>query len=201
MTDNVQEWYKAQDQLRLLKYYDVPIIDGKPHPEMEPKPHKRNYKHHKEHNKNRNSFLGFLKRCLYFKPKTFIGATLLAAVLTTISGGVITSCFQNGYSKHRNRPPKQVRVENAQVTNTVAKAEVQKISQAVQQIYTLYQYGQNWLVLNEGNMLTCVGCGDKVQEAKTQSGKDVQMTCITCQKPFLAVFAQATKQEELTRQN
>ena len=130
-----------------------------------------------------------------------MGATILAAVLTTLSGGIITSCFQNGYSKQRYKPSKQVYVENSQATNVISKAESQKISQALQQLYTLYQYGQNLLVLNEGNTLTCAGCGDRVQEAKTQNGKDVQITCITCQKPFLKVFAQATKQEELTRQN
>lgn len=195
MTKQTEEWQKAQDQLKLLKYYDVPVIDGKEHPETEAKPHKRQTRTKKtEH----GPVLKFLKKCLYFKPKTFIGATILAAVLTTVSGAVMTSCFQGARRHHRDKRPIPMYVEQKSPTNAIFKVETQEMSQVLKQLYTLYQLGGEYLLHNNGAVFTCMGCGDTVQKIKTTNGKDVQMTCIECQKPFQNLLPQVIKQEELT---
>ena len=184
----------VQDQLKLLKYYDVPVIDGKEHPETELKHHK---KQHRTKKTEHGPILKFLKKCLYFKPKTFMGATILAAVLTTISGGIMTSCFQKTQMHHKRRPDKVLHDRN-QTTNVISNIESQKMYQTLKQLYTLYQFGQNWFVQND-EVLICHGCGDMVPDIKTQKGKDVQITCITCQKPFQNAISQMIEQSELTR--
>ena len=196
MTKQTEEWQKAQDQLKLLKYYDIPVIDGKEHHEGEEKHHKR---HQRQKKKERNPILAFLKKCLYFKPKTFMGATILAAVLTTVSGAVMTSCFQGARRHHRDKRPIPMYVEQKSPTNAISKVETQAISQVLKQLYMLYQLRGEYLLHNNGAVFTCMGCGDTVQEIKTTNGKDVQMTCIECQKPFQNLLPQVIKQEELTR--
>ena len=129
MTNKTDEWQKAQDQLKLLKYYDIPIIDGKHNQTEGEKVHK---KHHREKRKERNPVLNFLKKCLYFKPKTFIGATVLAAMLTTLSGAFVTSFFQKNESRRPRKHPKPLYVENNQTNNLM--------NQTLMYLYTLYQF-------------------------------------------------------------
>ena len=192
MTKQTEEWQKAQEQLKLLNYYDVPVIDGKEHPETEIKHHKRSKRDKRtEH----GPILKFLKKCLYFKPKTFIGATILAAVLTTISGGIMTSCFQETRMRHKDR---RVKREQISQTNNMNNVEILDKKHLLQQMYTFYQLGSGWLFPN-GSVLTCSGCGDMVQEIKSIQGKDIQITCISCQQPFRNLSQKLTEESALTR--
>lgn len=192
MTNQTEEWQKAQDQLKLLKYYDVPVIDGKEHSETEAKPHKRQTRTKKtEH----GPVLKFLKKCLYFKPKTFIGATILAAVLTTISGGIMTSCFQEARTRHKDKRPKK---EHVCQTNNMNNVETLDKKHLLQQMYTFYQLGGGWCSSN-GAILMCNGCGDVVQDIKSIKGKDVQITCIACQQPFRNLSEKVSEQSTVTR--
>lgn len=192
MTKQTEEWQKAQEQLKLLSYYDIPVIDGKEHPETE-------IKHHRQSNrikkKEHGPILKFLKKCLYFKPKTFIGATILAAVLTTISGGIMTSCFQETRVRHKERQHKK---EQSGQTNNFYKGEVKNEKDFLKQLYTIYQLGNGWPSLNS-SVLMCNGCGDMVQDIKSIKGKDVQITCIACQQPFRNLSEKVSEQSTVTR--
>ena len=99
--------------------------------------------------------------------------------------------FQKNESHRLRKHPTPAYVENNATNNF--------IYQKMMYLYTLYQFENNWLGQSDGRILVCQGCGDSVQGLKTKNGKEVQMSCISCQKPFEMLLPQVIQNKELTR--
>lgn len=129
--------------------------------------------------KKKNPVLRFLKKCIYFKPRTFIGATLLGAVLTTVAGIWVTSWMRKPPARHPHRPPVVQPADHF-------KDMLEKFTYFYMGYQNQQQKAQNYV---------CPMCGD-VMTVHTTSGRAVSATCIGCQKPYVPLL---TNQVERTR--
>lgn len=130
-------------------------------------------------NNKKSPVIRFLKKCVYFKPRTFIGATLLGAILTTWAGIWVTSWTQKQPERHPHQPPA---VQPAD--------DFKDVLEKFTYFYLGYQ-NQQQKVQN----YACPTCGD-VMTVHTTSGREVAATCIGCQAPYVPLL---TNQVERTR--
>ena len=161
---------KNQDPLKMLPLYDIPIIQ----PQMT---------HHKQHphkktKRNRNPLMRFIKRIVYYKPTTFIGTNLMVAFLTLLVQNTLSKPEATHHYPPPQRAERKVEKKPKNIFNENTLFTVNDVNGLLNPlIQALSQTAQN----NTVNV--CEGCGDVVQ-FKTNSGNEVEVTCLTCQKPF-----------------
>lgn len=174
------EWQKAQhDLLKLLPLYEVPII--------KPQPDTVNPKIKKPKKKSRNGFVRFLQKLVYYKPTTFIGVTIMTAVLTAL----VQNAMLKPTTLHKPRHKENVTERQPNIFNGNTLFTVNDVNAFIKPLVTALM--QN----NDTNRVAiCENCGDVVQ-FKTSSGKAIQATCLTCQKPFVDI---TTLAEQKTKQ-
>ena len=161
----MENWQKTHDALKLLPLYDIPII----------KPAKDEQKSVKRNIKRGNRFWRFFKKMIYYKPTTFIGTNLMVAALTV--------CVQNILNKPHTHPkPKKEPIVH-QTNETHRGVSSDKIILTTDSLNGLMTPLITALTQNNTTVKFCEGCGDVIRYC-TNSGKDANVTCLTCQKPF-----------------
>ena len=183
----MEDWQKAHAALKLLPLYDIPIIQPA---KEEKKPTRRAVK-------KRNRFLRFLKKMVYYKPTTFIGTNLMVAGLTVF--------VQNAFSKPHihHKPDKAPIVHMATEAHQVVQKATEEQSLAKipsEEKLNMFDSKTYFTMDSFSDFITpfvqalamaqdkttvryCDGCGDVIRYT-TNSGNNVEVTCLTCQKPF-----------------
>ena len=168
------EWQKAQqDPLKLLPLYEIPNIKP-PADTVNPNLKKRK-------KKSRNGFVRFLQKLVYYKPTTFIGVTIMTAVLTAL----VQNAMLKPATLHKPRPKENVTERQPNIFNDNTLFTATDVNAFIKPLITA-------LIQNDetNRVAICENCGDVLQ-FKTTSGKPVQATCLTCQKPFVDITSVA----------
>lgn len=158
-----------------LDTLQIPLITAEsPKNEEEKKATKRS-------KKNKNAFMTFLKKCLYFKPKTFLGTHLIITILSTVIGIWTTSILSA--PKHTHYRHYLTKGKEA-ATNQVESIQTAKV---LNTFYTVYQSTLEQLLAQQNSagkvqqILTCPDCKTSIQ-VESAPFSDINALCLGCQK-------------------
>ena len=144
--------------------------------------------------KKQSPVIRFLKKCLYFKPKTFIGTNVLIPVISTVIGVLVTNAIQTARAPHRHGAHPARYEQRAKQTPTVAPETVDSFLKSMSSFYQVYQ---NQLALPTTSDMkplvsqtwVCPSCSNAVQVVAPEN-QAIGLTCLTCQKPVSGMIQQ-----------
>jgi len=158
------EWQKARDPLKMLPFYDIPIIDGK----AVPKSVKSRAK------KEKNPFIRFIKKVVSYKPTTFIGTNIMVALTTVFVQNAINKPLNIHKENQKNKIEHRIPTERLTFP-TVGFWGTNRVNNFATPLINALA------TVNVSNKIAyCENCGSVIQYPK----ETADITCLKCQKVF-----------------